>query len=786
MLVEKNIYDIALHHLGSSQDNTFIVIIGAMDGISFDETRGYIASYGWNGLFVEPIQEQFNRLRTLYSGTNSICENCAISDFNGDLDMLKINQKAIDSGLVHPCFGGMSAIYPPKNGLASKGDEEVVRRYGEIVSVPCVTPETLFSKHKISNFDIISIDTEGHDWIVLKNINLKKYNPKVIRIEYINLSDDDQKAAVKYLTDNNYIYNISGQNLDAVQSEYWNSISKDEIKSSINNQISNATIVTGIWDLGRSDLSDGWSRSFPHYVSKFEELLQNLPDIPVIVFIDPEHENIVWKYRSKSNTAVYHQTKEQFNSAFFPFFDDVQKIRTNPKWYNQTGWLPDSTQAKMEWYNPMIMSKMFMLHNAKCFNPFGTEYFFWLDGGITNTVHPGYFSHDKVIEKITKIVDKFLFVCFPYETNSEIHGFDIQKMREYSHSSVVNRVARGGFFGGHIDYLSKINDQYYHLLQDTLKAGYMGTEESLFTILTYLDPDLYKYETINNDGLINTFFERIKNQTVLPKNNKPNRKSYSNTNINLYINAFNSPEQLQMVLDSFEKYDNNFINKTEKILINNSTDDKLFSEYDKICDKYNFKEQIKKGNLGICRARQLAAEHFNDSQSKYMMFFEDDMLLDYTGNCPFGFRKRTDNLFNSIIKIMDNEEYDFLKLSFSEFYGNNSEQWSWHNVPNHLRIKYFGNINKKPPTKFNCIKSYNSIPYAEGEIYYCNWPHIIDQEGNQKLFLDTKWDSPFEQTWMSHIYTLTVENKVKSAILLSSPITHNRIHFYEANERKEN
>jgi hypothetical protein len=88
-------------------------------------------------------------------------------------------------------------------------------------------------------------------------------------------------------------------------------------------------------------------------------------------------------------------------------------------------------------------------------------------------------------------------------------------------------------------------------------------------------------------------------------------------------------------------------------------------------------------------------------------------------------------------------------------------------------------------TNFTHIKSINNTPYIEGEIYYSNWPHIIDQEGNKKCFLDTKWDRPFEQTWMSHIYNLTKENKIRSAILLASPITHNRVHFYHKDERKE-
>jgi len=550
--------------------------------------------------------------------------------------------------------------------------------------------------------------------------------------------------------------------------------------------MNNTTLVTGIWDLGRGDARVGWSRKFDHYISNFKHLLA-ATEIPMCIFIDPSIEDIVWSIRSRDNTSIVYHTKDQFGGSFFPFFDKVQSIRTSEEWLSQVGWLRDSTQATMDYYNPMVMSKMFLLHNAKIFNFFNTDYLFWIDGGITNTVHPGYLTHDKVIEKIEQIVKKFLFVCFPYETDTEIHGFKLDAMKQFANSSTVNRVARGGFFGGHKDTISKANDLYYSLLKDTLDSGYMGTEESIFTLMTYLDPETYQYEDIEDNGLINKFFENVKNNTTKLSIKTQTRIQSKNNNTVLYINAFNSPEQLQMVMDSFEKYDTGFLNKTDKYLINNTNKEELFPKYDILSNKYGFKE-IRKGNIGICGGRQLAAEHFADLGAKYMMFFEDDMLidLDKEKRCSFGFSKYVNDLFDSLLRIMDLEEYDFLKFSFSEFYGHNGEQWAWHNVPLENKIKYFGNINKRPLTKFKNIKTMNCVAYAEGEIYYSNWPHIIDQEGSKKLFLDTKWAHPYEQTWMSHIYNLTVENQINAAILLASPITHNRVHFYEDGERKEN
>lgn len=537
--------------------------------------------------------------------------------------------------------------------------------------------------------------------------------------------------------------------------------------------------VTGIWDLDRDESKPGWKRDFDHYIKHFTKLLSELKSFNLIIFIDESLEDLVWQHRSRSNTKIYFHSKNDFKGSFFPFFDQVQDIRNSPEWYNQTVWLKDSTQGSLEYYNPMVMSKMFLLHNAKCYNPFDSIYFYWIDGGITNTLSLGYFHNSVVINNLINLSDKFLFLCFPYETTSEIHGFNIGAMNRYSNTTNVNRVARGGFFGGHKDTISEANNLYYNLLDSSLSERFMGTEESIFTIMTYLDPVTYHYEMINSDGLIYSFFERIQQNEYKAKNYKT---------INLYINTYESPEQLLLLLQSFEKYEPLFLNKTNKILINNTNQNSnnlsVFDKYDKLCEEYNL-EQIKNGNMGICGARQWAAEHFDRSNADYMIFFEDDMLVDLNGLCSFGFNKKTSNLLKTLINIMNKEKYDFLKFSFSEFYGHNGEQWSWHNVPNNKKIEYFGDINSKPPTKFHNIKTLNGIPYADGEIYYSNWPHIISKAGNQKCFLDTTWQHPYEQTWMSHLYTLTKENKIKPAILLASPITHNRVHHYEKNTRKE-
>jgi hypothetical protein len=92
------------------------------------------------------------------------------------------------------------------------------------------------------------------------------------------------------------------------------------------------------------------------------------------------------------------------------YYNKIQEIRVNPEWSNLSGWLKDSTQAKLEMYNPLVMSKMFLLHDAKVLDKFNSNYIYWVDAGITNTVGLNYFTDETILNKIPKKFKKFMFI----------------------------------------------------------------------------------------------------------------------------------------------------------------------------------------------------------------------------------------------------------------------------------------------------------------------------------------------------------------------------------------
>jgi hypothetical protein len=552
------------------------------------------------------------------------------------------------------------------------------------------------------------------------------------------------------------------------------------------------TLVTGIWDIKRSFLNGDWSRSYEHYLSKLSELLQC--EYNMIIYGDAELEKFVWERRSRDNTHFIRRNIEWFQNN--EYYNKIQKIRNNPDWYNQVGWLTESTQAKLDMYNPLVMSKMFLLNDAALMDVFNSSHLVWIDGGLTQTVHYGYFTSDKVIHSIPDYFNKFSFICFDYDGKVEIHGFKYDNMCNYA-GDEINKVARGGFFGGPKETIRKANEIYYSLLNDSLNDGLMGTEESLFTIMVYKYPELFQYFEIEYNGLIGKFFEDLKDKTLVPKVEKTSQVTVNNFNKNnvaLYVLGFNFPEQFSRLCQSFKIYDEDFLNKPKKYLLNNSTDRSTDYDYNRFCEQYGF-EEIKKDNLGICGGRQFIAEHSDEKGFDYHMFFEDDMFF-YHGDeptCRNGLIRKIPNFYDKVLSIIWNENFDFLKFNFTEFFGDNSRQWAWHNVPQEVRETVFpqkprksnNDTNNEPYLNYKNIKSHEGLCYATGDIYYCNWPQVVSKSGNQKMFLTTKWAYPYEQTWMSYIFQETLKGEINPGILLATPTDHNRFLHYGLGERKE-
>ncbi len=626
----------------------------------------------------------------------------------------------------------------------------------------------------------------------------KGFRPLCIRYDYgIYIKDNQSNKQLDIFLDSTQLdfENVKQQLENQYQDCKVISYLKEEPQKLSKSKL---TVVTGLWDIGRP------GRSFEHYIECFQKLLET--DCNMYIHISAKHEHLVWEKRDRSNTVVKIWELEDMKQMYGSFWDKTQQIRNDPAWYNMTGengWLKNSPQAVLEWYNPIVMSKFSMLHNVTVWDPFESEYFMWLDAGITNTVYEKYFTEHKILDKIIPHFDPFLFLSYPYEANDEIHGFDFNAINRYA-GETVKYVCRGGLFGGTRESIISGNSMYWHLLNNTLRDGYMGTEESIFSIMAYQDPHTFKRYSLDSNGLIVKFaqnllddniqLEPVPEDKVAPIVKKVNT---SNLKMSIYMLTFNFPKQVEHTIQTWLKHDK-FLTQTRNILIDNSTNEEARIANKALCDKYNFEHIITNENTGINGGRMRAAQHFQESDSDYYLFLEDDMGIhapDQTGYCRNGFRFYVPNLYDTALKIIEGSDIDFLKLSYTEVYMDNNIQVSWYNVPQTVRSEFWPNYDKLPTngldpncprTKFDSIEVVDGVSYITGDIYYCNWPTIAGKKGNQKMFLDTTWARPYEQTWMSYMFQETQKGNLKPAVLLASPINHNRIEFYTPEERREN
>lgn len=554
----------------------------------------------------------------------------------------------------------------------------------------------------------------------------------------------------------------------------------------------NLTVVTGLWNLGRE------GRDFEsHYLEHFKNIL----GIPcnMFIYIEAKYEHIIWERRSQDNTFVKVYELNDVKNLYSPFWENTQKIRTSEEWLNITGWLRESPQAKLEWYNPVVQSKMFMMHDVTIWNPFNSKYFLWVDGGLTNTVPTSLLTNERFYKNITKYLDPFVFLSFDYKDAPEIHGMKIDVVHRLAGDS-VNHVCRGGMFGGTKRAIHYAHAQYYGLLEMALKEGAMGTEETIFAIMSVLRPNYFRrYELPGT--IISPFVEDvIADKAVVNGENKLNKEYHEDKNRTaIYFLTFNKPRQIEMTLEHLKRWNSTWLKVKHKYVIDNSTNEEARDGVAEVCKKYGFVHIPMKQNIGISGGRQFVAEHFDSIKDlDYYIFFEDDMTLNgddlKTEFCRNGFRRYVPDLWNIMHGIMAKEGLDFLKLTYTEVFMDNQEQVSWYNVeqsvrdsvwPYYSKLPVHGFDPNCPKTEYDYLDNFDGVTYAIGDVYYCNWPLLFSKAGNKKVFLDKKWDHPHERLQMAYVFERQLNGEIKSGVLLASPITHDRKEIYAAEERKE-
>ena len=170
-------------HSADSSD-FFFVQIGANDGVTHDFLHDYIRAYQWHGILVEPVPAYCDLLRAHYQDVPTVVvEQSAISISEGTRTLYRIDDPAAEL----PAWSkGLASLHLD---VITKHRWVIPDLEDAIVAEPvrCITLATLIRKHQVEKIDLVSVDTEGHDFEVIKQIDFARFRPRMIIYEHKHL-----------------------------------------------------------------------------------------------------------------------------------------------------------------------------------------------------------------------------------------------------------------------------------------------------------------------------------------------------------------------------------------------------------------------------------------------------------------------------------------------------------------------------------------------------------------------------------------------------------------------
>jgi FkbM family methyltransferase len=153
-----------------------ILDIGANDGTTFSNSRLLIEN-GWIGTLLEPSLTAFSKLQELYKNDKyTIAYNCGIANETG-------TQEFWDSESHLPSGNDIALLSSVPSRLTERWKNSVAFNPTKAFFYTFEDFE-LFYLGENERFEVISIDAEGYDYDILKQIDLAKYNTKMLCIEW--------------------------------------------------------------------------------------------------------------------------------------------------------------------------------------------------------------------------------------------------------------------------------------------------------------------------------------------------------------------------------------------------------------------------------------------------------------------------------------------------------------------------------------------------------------------------------------------------------------------------
>ena len=180
--------------------------IGANDGVMADPVYKVITKLQMPAILVEPLPDKFRDLCANYSGVPAIhFYNVAVSTKSGEAELLRFSQAAKDLPTWAQGLASFDKNVLLKHKSMMGANRAKIENLIESVRVPVLTVADILAKHRnLPEILTLQIDTEGHDFNVVKSAVDANCLPPIINYEHKHLSYQDQFDCRALLATKNY------------------------------------------------------------------------------------------------------------------------------------------------------------------------------------------------------------------------------------------------------------------------------------------------------------------------------------------------------------------------------------------------------------------------------------------------------------------------------------------------------------------------------------------------------------------------------------------------------
>lgn len=160
-------------------------------------------------VLVEPVAEYYRQLCQNYSDLTGVhFENVAIAEEEGVRDFYQLTVDPRRYGYP-PWLLQLGSIKPEtpliRPGRDVRGWQKFYLEHRVVKQVNCITLEQLFERYRLSEIDMLQVDTEGYDYIILRSAVLDRIRPRFINYERTLLEADELTACRELLRTRGYL-----------------------------------------------------------------------------------------------------------------------------------------------------------------------------------------------------------------------------------------------------------------------------------------------------------------------------------------------------------------------------------------------------------------------------------------------------------------------------------------------------------------------------------------------------------------------------------------------------